>query len=307
MKTTRLTGAHVHSLILPRRKDSNKGDYGRVLIIAGSKGMTGAAVLCAAGALRSGAGLVTVAVPQSVQAVVAAQLHPEAMILGLAETKSGMISPAALADIFRCIDEKQITAVVVGPGIGLYHEMTGLIKDILQNITLPVVLDADAINAFSRLRENHGFAIPALKGTAAQVIVTPHPGEMSRLTGISVDVIQSDRPAVARRFAVENGIVCVLKGYRTVVADGGRILINSTGNPGMATGGAGDVLAGVIGGLIAQVKEPCLFNAAAAGVYVHGLAGDKAANCRGQRGLLAGDIAENLPYVLKEVSSHAAK
>ena len=245
--------------------------------------------------------------PQSIHMSVAAQLHPEAMILGLAETRNGMASPAALAEIFRYIDEKKVTALVVGPGMGFYREMTGFIKDIVHNVTLPVVLDADAINAFSHLRENHGYAIPALKGTAAQVIVTPHPGEMSRLTGISVDVIQNGRAAVAHRFAVENGVVCVLKGYRTIVTDGRKILVNSTGNPGMATGGSGDVLAGVIGGLTAQVREPSLFNAAVTGVYVHGLAGDMAAKDKGETGLLAGDIAETVPYALNKVAHNSNK
>ena len=279
-------------MILKREKNAHKGDFGHVLIVAGSRGMTGAAVLSGYGALRCGAGLVTVAVPETQQKVIACHIRPEAMTLALPD-RGGKFSFAACKKIIDFIVKRKVTSLVLGPGVGKSPDITKLVKILLTSVRIPVVLDADGLNALSGSSGFLGKARPA-------VIVTPHPGELSRLSGMTVNRINNNRIEAAKKFAFKNKAVCVLKGDRTVVSDGRHNFINSTGNPGMASGGMGDVLSGMIAALISQVKEPKNVNAAVCGVFLHGLAGDFAAKDKTQIGLLAKDLAEKIPQALKK-------
>jgi len=289
----KLTSQFIKSLILTRRKKAHKGDFGHVLIIAGSRGMTGAAILCANGALRCGAGLVTAGVPESQQKIVAANIRPEAMTLPLPET-DGKFSFKALQGILKFIKSRKVTSLAIGPGIGKSSDITKLVKKLLQRIALPVILDADGLNALSG-------SIDVFKKAKAGLIITPHPGELSRLSGLPAKKINGNRIKAAEQFARCNKVVCVLKGYGSVVSDGKKSFVNTTGNPGMATGGTGDVLSGMISALTSQVKEPKALNAALCGVFLHGLAGDIAAKKKTRIGLLARDVAESIPEAIKAV------
>jgi NAD(P)H-hydrate epimerase len=267
--------------LVPRRApDAHKGDAGHVLIIAGSFGHTGAAQLAARGAGRAGAGLVTLVGPESLYPAYAAGVL-EAMTATLPDDAGRIRFDAARLAALAA--GKQ--AVVIGPGVGTHDGAAATVRWLLDETVLPIVLDADALTIVARDPS-------ALRRAAGRAVLTPHPGEMSRLSGAATAAIQADRVGSARRFASEHGCTLVLKGARTVVAEpGGLVWINATGNPGMASGGMGDVLAGVIGGLLAQRLAPA--EAACLGVYVHGLAGDRAA-ADGAIGLLAGDVAEAL-------------
>jgi len=300
MENDILTPDFVASLIAPREKDSNKGNYGHVLVLAGSRGMAGAAVLCANAALRAGAGLVTVGMPESIQPLMAGRLRPEAMTLPLPDGKYGSLDPAAFPLIMETIRDRRVSALVIGPGLGNNDDTYALVRKLVRFVALPVVIDADALNVFSRETTKDAI-IESFADAKADIIITPHPGELSRLNGCSIDAIQADRPGAARAMAHEHCVVCVLKGYRTVVSDGRAVCVNPTGNPGMATGGSGDVLAGMIAALIAQVTEPKLFRAALAGVYLHGLAGDIAVRTTTEIALLAGDIIDFLPDALQKI------
>ena len=285
MKVTKISAALVRSLILPRKKNSHKGDYGHVLVIAGSKNMTGAAVLCAHGALRSGAGLVTLGTAKSILPLITKKLRPEAMTLPLEEAAGKIISKAA----DKALDfakKRKISVMALGPGLGKGREITGFIKKIIHSARIPVILDADGLNALKS---------GDFKKAGADVVVTPHPGEMSRLSGLKAFEIQKARERTAKEFAAETGTTCVLKGSGTVVSDGRKVYVNTTGNPGMAKGGSGDVLTGVIAALISQVREPRPLNAAICGVFLHGLAGDIAAREKTRMGMLPGDISESMP------------
>ncbi len=274
----------------PRRApDAHKGTFGHVLVIAGSVGKTGAAILSATAALRAGAGLVTVATPEPALATIAAG-RPELMTEPLpAELdEDGASRALALA--------KGRDAVVIGPGLGQDAGTRAFVRAVLENCTAPLLLDADALNALAPSRNDSG-AVTSLR-RKAPTIVTPHPGEMARLTGSTAVDVQRRRLETARAFAMETGAVVVLKGQRTVVADGdGRAAINPTGNPGLAKGGTGDVLSGVVGALLGRGLDA--WQAALAGVFLHGRAGDLAAEERGQEALLAGDVVEALGRALK--------
>lgn len=270
-----------------RRSDFHKGDCGRLFIAAGSKGMTGAACLASRGALRSGIGLLTLGVPSSEQPVAAAKLT-EAMTLPL-KCADGVISQAAYRDILKFAQKSD--AVVFGCGIGRSADISEILSRLVCEYDGVLVIDADGINALS---EN----IDILKEKKCRIVLTPHIGEMSRLSGMSGGEILRDTQAAALSFAEKYGVTVALKCHRTVVADpGGEVYVNETGNCGMATGGTGDVLAGVIGSLAAQGMPP--YEAAADGVFLHGLAGDIAAAEKGVFGMLAGDLAEALPYAIK--------
>ena len=271
-----------------RRPESHKGDCGRVLIVAGSPGMTGAACLTAMGALRGGAGLVTVACPRGVQPVVAAKLT-EALTISLPECVEGSVSSAAVAEIEKPLARADIVAA--GPGLGTAPDTIEFVKRLLPAVARPLVLDADALSALAG-------GIELLTRRSHPTIITPHPGELARMFGSSVEDIQSDRSAWAVRAAKETGAVCVLKGHGTVVSDGGETHINETGNPGMATGGSGDVLTGLIAALLAQGLGP--LGASRLGVYLHGLAGDLAARKLGQFSMIAGDIVDYLPDAFRQ-------
>jgi NAD(P)H-hydrate epimerase len=279
--------------LLPARDPgTHKGDYGHVLIVAGSPGKGGAAILAARAAVRAGAGLVTVAVPDPVVAV--ADLGSvESMTLPLpASGTTGQITAAAAGRVLAAAEGKSVLAL--GPGLGHEEETAEAIRRIVREANLPLVLDADGLNAFTgRARE--------LAARQAPTVLTPHPGELGRLLGISTEEVQADRLAAARRAAAETGAVVVLKGYRTLVAiPEGEVHVNPTGNPGMATGGTGDVLTGLIAGLIAQGLEA--LDATLLGVYLHGLAGDLAAEESGETGLAAGDLVTHLPAAFLELT-----
>lgn len=276
------TKEYVAQYVRPREADSHKGTYGTLLIVCGSYGMAGAVLLCARGALRSGVGLLRAAVPRSVYPLLVEAI-PEAVFCPVAE-QNGCFSAdavAALTDALATAD-----AVAIGCGIGMGEGQTAVVRQILTHSTVPVILDADGINAVTPhiLRE---------EARVAPLILTPHPGEMARLMGLSVAQVQADRMAVACRLAQEANAVVVLKGHRTLIASpDGTVMENPTGNPGMATGGSGDVLAGIIGSLAAQGLPP--YAAAVCGAYLHGAAGDVAAAKHSRHGMLPTDLIEEL-------------
>ncbi|MFH1263366.1 MAG: NAD(P)H-hydrate dehydratase [Pseudomonadota bacterium] len=269
-----------------RRPDSHKGSFGHVLVLAGSPQKSGASVLTSKAALRSGAGLVTLAVPESAHSIVKSQLV-EVMTEPLPDDGSGGLGPKALSDLLRICEGKEV--LVAGPGLLPTNSLKSLLEKLIQAIKIPIVLDADGLNVFGK---NIGRLSLALK----RMVLTPHPGEMSRLTGKTIKEIQANRIESARRFSDRTGAVLVLKGARSVVAcPDGRTFINPTGNPGMATAGMGDVLSGIVGSFVAQGLS--LDRAAIAGVFHHGWAGDRVARKNGSRGLLASDLIDELPHL----------
>lgn len=287
-----LTREEIRTLVAPRAPESHKGDFGHVLVVAGGPGKTGAAHLAAMGALRSGAGLVTVATPRGCQATLAA-LAAEYMTEALDETASGTVAPSALARILELPHD----VIAIGPGLGVDPDTRRLVRELLDRAPGPVVVDADAINAFA------GDAEGLRSRRGGQVVVTPHPGEMARLLGVSTEEIQSHRIRVARDFAVHHQVHLVLKGYRTLIATPqGTVAINPTGNPGMATGGCGDVLTGMIAAWIGQRLAPDA--ACRLAVYLHGAAGDLAAADIGAIAMTAGDLVEHLGDAVLELTAH---
>ena len=277
------------SRLIPMRLSSaNKGSCGRVSIIAGSKGMTGAAALSALGALRSGAGLVTALTPSSEQPILAVKLT-EAMTVPLPH-ENGIISAAAADTVLESIQNAD--AVVFGPGLGKGRGILPLLERIVTEFTKTLIIDADGINALSS-------NIDILNRKKCSVILTPHPGEMSRLSGLSISEIQSARIKTAEDFADRFDVTVALKGEGTVIAArGGKTAVNPSGNCGMATGGTGDVLSGVVAALAAQGCTP--YDSAVLGVYLHGLAGDIAAAEKGVHGLIASDLCGALPAAFLE-------
>jgi len=270
--------------LLPRRNpESNKGNYGRVLVIAGSRGMSGAAVLCGSAALRAGAGLVRVAVPEGILPIVAAA-NPCYMTVPLTQDEDGRIAGEALAELRPWIEQNDVLAI--GPGLGKSHSLSRMLRQLLAQTKIPIVLDADGLNGFADQPAD-------LVDHAGPVVITPHPGEFARLLQTDVPTVQAHRSELAAKFASDHRIVVVLKGHGTVVTDGARTYTNTTGNPGMATAGAGDVLTGVIAALTGQRMD--LFAAAQLGVYLHGFAGDLVSEKRGEEGLIASDLIEALP------------
>ncbi len=274
-----------------RTADSHKGDFGRVLIVAGSTGRTGAAHLAALGALRSGAGLVTVATPRSCLPIVAS-MGPEYMTEPLDETPSGTVDFAAIDRIL----EVDADVIAVGPGLGQAPGTAAFVQALLERTGAPLVLDADALNAFA------GDPDRLVGRQEVAVIITPHPGEMARLLNIPVEAVQRDRLRHAREFAASHRVHVVLKGHRTIVAaPDGRTFVNLTGNAGMATGGTGDLLTGMLAAWFAQ-----LLDAEAAckiAVYLHGTAGDLAEADEGEVALVAGDVAARLGDAVLELTA----
>jgi NAD(P)H-hydrate epimerase len=286
-----LTRDAVREMIEPRSPDSHKGDYGRVLIVAGSPGKTGAAGLAALAALRSGAGLVTVATPRSSLPVVAS-LGAEYMTMPLAEAADGTVAASALDAVL----EARAEVIAVGPGLGWSPSSTAFVQGLVERAGVPLVLDADALNAFA------GQSDRLVGREDLSLIITPHPGEMARLIGISIDHVQKHRIEVAREFAVTHRVHVVLKGHRTlVVSPDGTVAINLTGNPGMATGGTGDVLLGMIAAWFGQLLDAD--TAARLAVYLHGLAGDLAEADEGEVALIAGDLVDRLGDAVLEVTA----
>ena len=278
-----------HGLLKPRAPDIHKGDLGHVLVVAGSAGLTGAAALCSLDALRAGAGLVTLGIPKSLQDVMAAKLT-EVMTVPLPETPPRSLSLKALPELLSLIE--RITVVAMGPGLSQHSETKEVVRRLLPRLTKPTVVDADGLNALAE-------DLNVLKRLTLPVILTPHPGEMGRLARLSAADVQRDRERITKEFAKTYGVVVVLKGHRSLVANvDGELYGNDTGNPGMATGGMGDVLTGMIAGLLGQGVS--LFNAARLGVYLHGLAGDLAAEEIGEVGLIASDVLDRIPEALEQ-------
>ncbi len=270
----------------PRPVDGHKGTFGHLLIIGGSRGKTGAACLAAQGALRSGAGLVTVAAPRSSQFIIAGKLT-EAMTEGLMETPIGEPSFHAVDGLVDLYERKR--AVCIGPGLGLSREATIFCQEVMSRCPLPLVVDADGLNALVG-------ALEVVKKCSHPRILTPHPGEMARLLDCTVKEVQADRIGAAKRLATETGATVVLKGYSTVIFDpSGKVSINASGNSGMGAGGMGDCLTGIIGALLAQGYSP--WDAARIGVFVHGKAADLIAKVQGPFGYLAGEVADWLPRI----------
>lgn len=269
----------------PRPKDANKVTVGRVLVVGGSAAMAGAPALAGLGALRAGAGLVGVAVPRGIQPTVAS-FRPETITHGLPQGKTGALGAAALPALRALL--AGCDAVVLGPGLGRASSTLGLVRSFTPDVDLPLLLDADALFAYSG-------RLPALEGRKAPTVLTPHEGEAARLLGTTSAAVRADREAAAAAIAEAARAVVVLKGPGTLVTDGARMYRNTTGGPALATGGSGDVLAGVIAALLASGLDA--FDAACLGVHAHGDAADRVAGKR-DRGLLAGDLAAGLPDAL---------
>lgn len=280
------------TMVADRRPDSHKGTYGHVAIIAGSVGLTGATTLAAKGALRIGTGLVTVACPESLNDILEVKLT-EAMTIPVPEGSGRAFGMASLRKVLEIIEKRD--AVVLGPGFGRDDDTVSFTLELIPKLDKPTIIDADALYAISK-------DLSVIKKSEAPLVITPHPGEMATLLGTSTAEVQSNRLETAREFAKEHGVTVVLKGAGTVVAEpGGDAYINTTGTPGMATGGTGDVLSGMIGGLLAQGIEPV--GAACAGVYLHGRAGEIAAENLGEAAMLASDLADCIGDAMQELQS----
>ena len=276
-----------------RPVDGHKGTFGKVMIVGGSVGFSGAPALAGKAALRSGAGLVREAVPESIQPIVA-MLEPCYTTIGLSE-KNGQLSAKAVTELTAHLPDNDVTAF--GPGVGIGSGVKEVLLSLLGVEGLKLVIDADGLNVLSQCAGPGGW----LEKKKADVVLTPHPGEMGRLwKSVFRDPMPEDREACAIKFAEKTGTVVVLKGAGTVVTDGQRVFVNDTGNPGMATAGSGDVLTGVIAALIGQGLFT--FDAAVLGVHVHGVAGDAAAKIVGQVGMIATDIIEHLGHAFIQVS-----
>lgn len=276
----------------PRPAEAHKGTFGKAWIIAGSRGMSGAAILSGLGALRGGAGLVTVAAPASIQSIVAGY-EPSYLTRGLPEDDEGRISFAALDELKAALPQQ--TAAAFGPGLGQSPQLVELAAELYQHAPLPMVFDADGLNALAHRPE-------CLTRQPHQPprVLTPHPGEFARLIGRSTAEIQSHREALAAEFARQHRVVLLLKGHHSVITDGTLTAINPTGNSGMATGGTGDVLTGLITALLAQHKTS--LDAARLGAWLHGRAGDLAAAEESQPGLIARDLVTFLGRAWRELT-----
>ncbi len=278
-----------------RARDAHKGSFGHLLLVAGSRGKTGAAVLAGTAGLRAGAGLVTVATPAPALVRVAAA-RAELMTEGLAATAAGSLARGALTRALRLAAERD--AVALGPGLGQHPETRRFVARFVATCTRPLLVDADGLNALAALPKAGGFR--ALRARRAPTVLTPHPGEAARLLGTTTRTVQRERLESARRLALFSGAVVVLKGQRTLIAEpDGRAAVNPGGNPGLATAGTGDVLAGVVGALLARGQSA--WQAAVAGVFAHARAADLLAARRGEEGLLAGDVADALPDAIRSL------
>lgn len=282
MEIKELSHSEVLDILPDRDSDAHKGNFGRILLLCGSRGYTGAAALAAMGALRCGAGLVYLGVPESIYAIEAVKLT-EPIVFPLPD-EDGMLSAQAINKITQMLPN--MDAVLIGPGLGQSQGTFTVLKAILQQYSGSVVIDADGINVLA----GH---IDLLRGRTAPTILTPHIGEFNRITGQAC----KDRVAEAKEFAANNQVILLLKGHRTVITDGTDCYINHTGNPGMAVGGSGDVLAGMITALLGQGIAP--LQAAACGAWLHGAAGDICEKEIGQYGMLPSDMLQVLPRLLK--------
>ena len=282
MKIRTLNHQDVLGILPDRAPDSHKGDYGKILLLCGSRGYTGAAALAAQGALRSGAGLVYLAVPESIYAIEAVKLT-EAVVMPLPD-QDGKLSEISVDEVRSLMEQKDV--VLIGPGLGKSAGTCAVVKAVLKEFPGPVVLDADGINLIAAHKD-------LLRGRTGPTILTPHAGEFARIA----DVCTGDRLVDAVTFASEYKVILLLKGHRTIITDGNVAYINYTGNPGMAVGGSGDVLAGMIAGLLGQGLDP--IEAASCGAWLHGTAGDICAQQLGMYGMLPSDMVSVLPRLLK--------
>ncbi|MBW1649786.1 MAG: NAD(P)H-hydrate dehydratase [Deltaproteobacteria bacterium] len=290
LKTQLITADYIKSKFLQKEPDTHKGDCGHLLVIAGSAGKTGAAILTAKAAVRSGTGLVTIAIPKSINPIVESCVT-EAMTYPLPETSKKTIKANTFNIIKKLLKGKN--CIAIGPGLGTENNTKKLIYRLIEDATLPMVIDADALNAISGNPE-------VLKKAKAPLILTPHPKEMARLIKKDTSYVCKDKINAAKNFAGKYNAILILKGAGTVIAmPNGSVFINSTGNQGMASGGTGDVLTGIIAGFISQGYTPDI--SAIMGVYMHGAAGDAAACKKGFVGLIASDIIEALPYEIKKL------
>lgn len=287
-----ITSRDAGEMLGKRQPDVHKGSCGKVLVVAGSKGLTGAAALAAGAALRSGAGTVTLGIAESLHDIMEMKVT-EVMTSPLAEVLPGFLGSESLCEIHRLALQNDVVAI--GPGLGRHEETIALVHQVIAGIEKPLVIDADALYALI----DHTSLLAEAKSVP---ILTPHPGEMARLVGLTADEVNEDRVYIARQAALEWGSIIILKGARTVVAfPDGEVYINSSGNAGMATGGAGDVLTGIIAGFIGQGLSS--HEAALAGVYIHGLAGDIVAK-NGMVGMIASDIMKALPAAIFAVQEN---
>ena len=281
MRKKRVDAEYIRQILPVREPQTHKGDYGKILLICGSRGYTGAAALAAMGALRSGAGVVYLMVPESIYGIEAVKLW-ESVVIPAAD-ENGMLAEKASETILEYL--QKMDAVLIGPGLGQSEGTFRAVKTVLEHYSGPVVVDADGINVLSEHKD-------ILRDRTAPTILTPHMGEFARLGGNTED----DPVQAAAELSCELGCILLLKGHRTVITDGERYFVNETGNPGMATGGSGDVLAGIIVSLLGQGVEP--LDAAACGAYLHGASGDMAAERIGQYGMLPTDMLSFLPRLL---------
>lgn len=297
IKVNWTTAAQASQWMPPRPASSHKGSYGRVLVVAGSTGMTGAAALASEAALRAGAGLATLAIPKHLNPILEGLL-PEVMTLPLPETDAGSLAASATASILE-FAEKTKSILAIGPGLSQHPETVSLAHQLIREhresgLALRMVIDADGLNALA-----HASEIISLLNS--ETVLTPHPGEMARLTKTPIPTLEADRIGTAQQFASEHGVTLVFKGAPTVTSTpNGNLWVNSTGNPGMATGGMGDVLTGIIAGLMAQNISS--ESAAALGVYLHGLAGDITAERLGMHGLTASDVLQSVPGAISSLT-----
>jgi hydroxyethylthiazole kinase-like uncharacterized protein yjeF len=294
-----ITARDIESTVRPRPAESNKGNYGHVLVIGGSLGKSGAAAMAGYAALRAGAGLSTVATAKSVLNTVAG-FHPELMTEPLPETDAGTISSRALGEITGLSKNK--TVLAVGPGISRHPQTADLVRMLIARSETAMVLDADGLNAFENRAQE-------ITGKGRTLVITPHPGEMARLVGASIPEVQKDRLGIARKFAREHDLIVVLKGHRTlVVKPDGEAWVNTTGNPGMSTGGTGDILTGITAGMIAQhPKDKDAFTAVLAAVHLHGLAGDVMRKVVGEHSMVATDLLVGLPEAFRRTREAATE
>lgn len=280
----------VKQILKPRKKDIHKGDCGKLLVIAGSKGMAGAAALACKSAIRSGVGIVKAAVPSVINDIIQISV-PEAISVPLADNKKGQIETSCLNEILNHI--KDCNAVAIGPGLGKNEDILKIINTIIKNTDIPLVVDADGLNAV-------GLNADTIFSLRNSIVITPHPGEMARLTGLDIKHINENRIEIAREYSRKWGIIVLLKGSRTVIAlPNGKVYINTSGNPGMASGGSGDVLTGVLSSFLAQKFK--IEDAVVAAAFIHGLAGDIMAEKFGEYGLAASDIATGTAVAIKEL------
>jgi len=290
-----ITARDIASVVAPRHAESNKGNYGHVLVVGGSLGKAGSAAMAGMAALRAGAGLSTVATAKSVLATVAG-FHPELMTEALAETEEGSIAATAANRLDELVEKK--TVVAIGPGISRHAQTAEQVRRLVAKCEVPLVLDADGLNAFEGRTQE-------LNGAGRSLVITPHPGEMARLVGCTIAEVQADRLGVPRKFAQEHQLIVVLKGHRTlVVRPDGEAWVCTTGNPGMSTGGTGDILTGMVAGLVAQHPQDVL-SAVLAAVHLHGLAGDVMRETVGEHSMVATDLLRGLPEAFRRTQRTA--